>query len=146
MQRAVLADRFYGSDFHVAVDEAIRWSTQIPQRFPLFPFKIDDLPGLTTQADKSGAILQPGAVEKSLGARERATLLTVIAALAKAAGIDVSKPSKAGETIEALTMDVGARVSVRTIENHLNGIPDALERRSRLEKSQLPPDDPQLRS
>jgi hypothetical protein len=69
--------------------------------------------------------------KKTLGSRERATLLTIVAALAKAAGIDVSKPSKAGGAIEALTTDLGARVSARTIEDHLKDIPDALERRGK---------------
>jgi hypothetical protein len=75
----------------------------------------------------------PGdALEKPLGERERATLLTIIAALAEPAGIDLSKPSKAGEAIEALTTAKGARVSARTVENHLKRIPDALERRGKL--------------
>jgi hypothetical protein len=73
-------------------------------------------------------------IERPIGARERATLLTMIAALARAAGIDVSKPSKAGEAIEAFTIELGARVSARTIEDHLKAIPDALERRGKSSK------------
>jgi hypothetical protein len=69
------------------------------------------------------------ALDKPLGERERATLLTIIAALAKAADIDISKPSKAAEGIEALTTDLRARVSARTVEDHLKRIPDAIERR-----------------
>jgi hypothetical protein len=75
--------------------------------------------------------VQVDATERPLAARERATLLTLIAALAKAAGIDLSKPSKAGVAIEALTSELGVRVSARTIENHLKSIPDALERRGK---------------
>lgn len=68
-------------------------------------------------------------IDRSLGRRERATLLTIIAALAKAAKIDIEKPSKAASTIENLTTEMGARVAARTVEEHLKNIPDALERR-----------------
>lgn len=71
------------------------------------------------------------AIDKRLGGRERATLLTIIAALAEKAGIDVSKPSKAGVAIEALTIEKGARVAARTVEDHLKLIPDALERKGK---------------
>lgn len=68
--------------------------------------------------------------ETALGERERATLLTLIAALAQEAGIDISKPSKAAGLIEGLTMRLNARVAARTIEDHLKRIPAALEKRS----------------
>ena len=71
-------------------------------------------------------------LDRPLGERERATLLTVIAALAKTAGIDVSQPSKASGQIEALTTQtLGTRIPARTVENHLKAIPDALERRGK---------------
>ena len=71
-------------------------------------------------------------VDRPLGERERATLLTVIAALAKNAGIEVSQPSKASGQIEALTTEaLGIRIPARTVENHLKAIPDALERRGK---------------
>ena len=71
-------------------------------------------------------------LDRPLKERERATLLTIIAALAKTAEIDVSQPSKAGGQIEALTTQaVGIRIPARTVENHLKAIPDALERRSK---------------
>ena len=79
--------------------------------------------------------LKPGGatdtLDKPLGERERVTLLTVIDALAHETGIDISMPSKAGSIIEALTEKLGARVSARTIENHLKRIQDARERRSK---------------
>lgn len=76
--------------------------------------------------------LSPDATGKTLGQRERATLLTLIAALAKAAGIDLSQPSKASGQIEALTTELlGIRIPARTVENHLKAVPDALERRGR---------------
>ena len=70
-------------------------------------------------------------LDKPLMTRERATLLTIIAALARAADIDILKASKAGDTIEALTVELGARVSARAIEDHLKRIQDALERRGK---------------
>ncbi len=74
-----------------------------------------------------------GSLDRPLGERERATLLTVIAALAKTAGIDVSQPSKASGQIEALTTQaLGIRIPARTVENHLKAIPDALERRGKI--------------
>ena len=82
------------------------------------------------QPSKPGDTMDP--LDKPLEQRERATLLTIIAALARAANIDISKASKAGEVIEAQTIGLRARVSARTIENHLKRIPDALERRGKI--------------
>ena len=59
----------------------------------------------------------------------KSTLLDIIAALAKMAKIDVKKPSAAAIAIETQTELMGTRVAARTIENHLNRIPEALERR-----------------
>jgi hypothetical protein len=67
--------------------------------------------------------------ERPIGQRERTTLLLMIAALAKLARIDVSKPSSAAAAIESQTALMGARVAARTIENHMNRIPEALESR-----------------
>jgi hypothetical protein len=69
--------------------------------------------------------------EKPMSTKERGTLLTIIAALAKEAKIDISKPSKAAGSIETLTDQLGAPVAKRTIEEHLKRIPDALERRAK---------------
>jgi hypothetical protein len=68
---------------------------------------------------------------ESLGARERTTLLTIIAAVCQEARIDVSRPSKAGAKIAELTQQMGAPVSTRAIEDHLKRIKDALERRDK---------------
>lgn len=64
-----------------------------------------------------------------IGQRERDTLLVIIAALMKAVDIDRAQTSKAGATIEALTTEMGARVSRRAVEEHLKRIPHALERK-----------------
>lgn len=67
--------------------------------------------------------------EKILTKRERDTLLTIIAALAKEAKINVNDAGKAALFIEGLTAELGARVSKRAIEDHLKKIRDALETR-----------------
>jgi hypothetical protein len=71
------------------------------------------------------------AVDRPIERRERATLLVMVAALAKLARVDVSKPSSAASAIESQTALMGARVAARTIENHLKRIPDALDDRRR---------------
>lgn len=65
--------------------------------------------------------------EKQLSARERNTLLTIIAALAKHANIEVKECGKSAQFISGLTDEMGANVSKRAIEEHLKKIPDALE-------------------
>lgn len=70
--------------------------------------------------------------EKPIESKERKTLLTIIAALAKAARVpldDYTKPGKAAGYIEGLTDELGTHVAKRTIEEHLKKIPDALETR-----------------
>jgi hypothetical protein len=66
--------------------------------------------------------------DKPVEQRERTSLLAIIAALAKLAKIDVTKPSSAAVAIESQTVRMGVRVACRTIENHLKLIPEALER------------------
>jgi hypothetical protein len=61
--------------------------------------------------------------------RERSTLLTVIAALARMARVDVARPSSAAAAIENETELMGARVAARTIENHLKAIPEVVDSR-----------------
>ena len=70
-------------------------------------------------------------LDNPLGERERTSLLTIIAALARKADLDISKVSKAGGIIERWTIELDARVSARAIEDHLKRIPDALERRDK---------------
>lgn len=70
-------------------------------------------------------------VDKPLGERERATLLIIVAALCKEANIDISKPAKAGQTIERAISQLGVAVAARTIADHINRIPEALDRRSK---------------
>ncbi len=65
--------------------------------------------------------------EKPLSTKERNTLLTIIAALAKHAKIDVKEAGKSAQYISGLTEEMGAIVSKRTIEDKLKQIPDALE-------------------
>jgi hypothetical protein len=67
--------------------------------------------------------------EKPLSTRERDTLLTIIAALAREAKIKVDLPGRAAIFIEGLTDSMGTHVSKRAIEEHLKKIPDALATR-----------------
>ena len=73
--------------------------------------------------------IQLGDVDKPLGTRERDTLLTIIAALAKEAKLQIDQPGKTALYIEGLTNELGAPVSKRAIEDHLKKIPNALETR-----------------
>ena len=91
------------------------------------------LPSLDPEEQKPS---QPGdatdSLDKPLGERERISLLTIIAALAREADLDISKVSKAGGIIERWTIELDARVSARAIEDHLKRIPDALGRRGKI--------------
>lgn len=69
--------------------------------------------------------------DKPLLLRERNTLLVIIAALAKEAKIDLSKPAKAGENIAHLTELIGAPVDHSTIEQKIKQIADALASRAK---------------
>lgn len=70
--------------------------------------------------------------EKPITNRERNTFLIIIAALAKAAKIDINKPGKAGDNISNAILELGIEVDHYTIEKKLKEIPDALERRQKL--------------
>lgn len=72
----------------------------------------------------------PTNIEKPLSATERNTLLVMIAALCKKAGIGHQDRMSASQ-LERLVDDVGGSVSSETIRNALNKIPDALERRGK---------------
>ncbi len=67
-------------------------------------------------------------IDKPLHTKERGTLLTMVAALAKEAGIAVEEPYAAAETISALIDALGSTVSPSTIAPHLKSISEALER------------------
>jgi hypothetical protein len=62
----------------------------------------------------------PPVVETPLATRKERTLLTIIAALASLAQLDITAPAKSGESIEAETERLGKRVAARTIAEHLN--------------------------
>ena len=67
--------------------------------------------------------------DKPFGARERTTLLSIIAGLVKIAKIDLSRPSKAAAEIEAKTGTLGVRVAARTAEDHLKKVRKLLDER-----------------
>ncbi len=58
-------------------------------------------------------------LDKPLRQRERTTLLTIIAALAKEAKVDVSQPVKSGQIISALITAIGYEVAPNTVAGHL---------------------------
>ena len=64
---------------------------------------------------------------RPLATKERDTLLTIIAALAKHGKIAIKDRGKSAEFISGLTNEIGAHVAKRTIEEHLRKIPSALE-------------------
>ena len=88
--------------------------------------KVEELNAL--RAERDSLATQVKGIDP-LDPRERKTLLTIIAALAKEAKINIDPPGKAAGYIEGLTAELGARVSKRAIEDHLKKIPDALETR-----------------
>jgi hypothetical protein len=83
----------------------------------------------------AAAPLQPskGGVEdeKPLSTRERNTLLTIIAALCKEAGVDCARPAKAAGQIKNMASLMGIEIGETTIEEHLKKIPDAVATRMR---------------
>lgn len=132
--RFSLRDRLPAETLHIAAGSKkvpVEWypAGGLPENSVLV-VRSAALHALETRVSEASAL--PDFAGRPLGERERATLLTIIAALADAAGIDILKPSKAAGTIEALTVAKGARVSARSIEDHLKSIPDALERRGKL--------------
>ncbi|MEJ8855803.1 hypothetical protein WKW79_14565 [Variovorax robiniae] len=89
------------------------------------------LPSEYTFAPKQKSSAPPAIEGRPLAKRERETLLTIIAALAKEAKIPLAAPSKAATLIQDLTDQLGAPVSKRAIEDHLKNIPAAIAARSR---------------
>ena len=109
-------------------------SARLPSEFPQGSVLVVRRPALDEFIRQLVPVQAPtsASLDRPLGERERATLLTVIAAFAKTAGIDVSQPSKASGQIEAMTTQaLNIRIPARTVENHLKAIPDALERRGK---------------
>jgi len=70
---------------------------------------------------------EAGGPEKPLASRERKTLLTIIAALAKEAKIDITKPYEGANIIEAMTDQFGAHVDSDTIAKKLKLIDELLK-------------------
>ncbi len=73
----------------------------------------------------------PASVDRPLDTKERATLLTIIAALLKKATIDRKTP-RLGKIIAGLVADIGASVAERTIDGYLKEMEDAVERKSKI--------------
>ena len=113
---------------HEEVEAQRRRSTSY---FPAYGLPDDSVLVVRTAAlaDLEQSLLRDeDAIDNPLGQRERRTLLSIIAALADAAGIPVNHPSKAGAIIERLTTKHGAKVSARAVESHLKRIPHIVGR------------------
>lgn len=81
---------------------------------------------LASIADEGG---NTSNAEKPLGERERGTLLCIIGALAKHAGLDLSQPMKAGDTVATMAPELS--LSGRTIGEHLKKVGPAMESRTK---------------
>jgi hypothetical protein len=90
----------------------------------------DSLKSLLAFVENKNARIKPKE-EKAMSTKERRTLLTIIAVLAKEAKIDISKPSKAADLIADMTQRLGSPVAKRTIEEKLKLIDDAVETRAK---------------
>ncbi len=100
------------------------------QFFDAFCLPVDSVFVVRTKALEKLLQQAPDApLDRKLRTRERDTLLTIIGALCNEARLDVNHPSKAAGIIESLTTRLGARVSSRTVENHLKLIPDVLAKK-----------------
>ena len=66
--------------------------------------------------------------DKPLGARERETLLVIIAALAKKAEIDVSHPTTAAKKIVREVELLGAKIHWQTVDNKLKQVKEVVEK------------------
>ena len=71
----------------------------------------------------------PQISEKPLRTTERNTLLTIIAALCKDAGHDITKHAKTAGSIQSTAVSMGLSIGESTIEGHLKQTRNALESR-----------------
>lgn len=68
------------------------------------------------------------ALDEPLGERERETLLVIIAALAKKAGIDMSHPTTAAKKIVREVELLGAKIHWQTVDNKLKQVKEVVEK------------------
>ena len=128
--RAIILERF--SDDEIEDNNLGTLPDNHPSRYQPGQIPSDAVLVIRTSAlqDLEAMLSEPEpATERPLKRRERDSLLVIIAALAELNGIDVKRPSKAAVEIESATIQKGARISARAIEDHLRRIPDALERK-----------------
>ncbi|MBA3590634.1 hypothetical protein [Methylibium sp.] len=88
-------------------------------------------PGVEIEQPSSETKKDAAAVDTPIGTRERNTLLSIIATLAKEAGIALDQPSKAAESIANAAQLQGLTIARRTIEEKLKLIPDAIAARGK---------------
>jgi hypothetical protein len=104
---------------------ATKWS-DLPEKFPrlasVAPKPTDETPSGGMRATKT---------TDSLATKERTNLLVIIGALAYKAGIDLTRTTVAAKEIERVVReDLKSKISVRTVEEHLKRVPDALDRKA----------------
>ena len=115
-----------------ARDELARWLSAIGVK-SAYEFKLDrdEISQQSAQASSKPTPETPPAAEKPLSAKERNTLLTIIAVLCKEYKLDYTKPAKTAGLIQGMAEFMKISIGETTIENHLKKIPDALGTRTR---------------
>lgn len=95
-----------------------------------FVFRLTELDKFCEYLNDADGSAKRDDAGRSIGARERNTLLVLIAALAREANFDLNKRGIVA-SIELLTQQFGAPVSDDTIRRVLNQIPEAVEARKK---------------
>ena len=124
---------------------SVRSTYEFPASQLIVVHELDDLAALEAERYKNGwkpteydadpahpvAAAAPTLQERPLGTRERNTLLLVIAAACKHAGLDPKKPAKTAAVLAGSASELGVQLGETTIEKHLKAIANALEARAR---------------
>jgi hypothetical protein len=114
LRRGVLRERVSLVEFAAwAIDAGL----SLPAEFP------------KPAAKPAAASPPPAEAPKVLTTKERTSLLVIIGALAKKARVDLDKPSTSAKAIVAVLDEMGCKIGIRTVENALKDVPDALEKK-----------------
>jgi len=118
----------YIKDRRVRPWDVLQWAIARDDKFPdelhdirkpaPVPATVEAAPADTSASD-----------ERALATKERNTLLTIIGLLAGEAKVDWQRPTKAAETIVSLADQANVSLGVRTVEEHLKRIPEAMRTR-----------------
>jgi hypothetical protein len=107
----------------------VSWVMEHPETLITLP---QGFPGaVSAPASRPGPASSEQAKERSLHPKERISLLVIIGALAKKAGVDLDHPSSAAKEIERVAReDLRAEISVGTVAAYLKDVEDALDQRA----------------